>query len=296
MRILVTGANGFVGNHVINYLLNKGFSVIASSRNISKAKEYNWFHSVKFIPFDFYTDFENISLYNYFEQPDILIHLAWDGLPNFNNSIHIDRNLFSQYKFLTNFIDSGGKHVLITGTCFEYGLQNGCLSEEMPTNPVTAYGIAKDALRKFLEIRYPENCAFIFQWVRLFYMYGDGQHPKSIISQLANAIKNGNPVFNMSGGEQTRDYLPVETVAENICKIALQDNVRGIINCSSGNPISIRQLVENYIKSNFATIKLNLGFYSYPEYEPMHFWGETKKIASVVPDPNILFSHNFKSG
>jgi dTDP-6-deoxy-L-talose 4-dehydrogenase (NAD+) len=281
MRILVTGANGFVGNHVINYLLSKGISVIASSRNSEKAKEYNWYHSVNFIPFDLYADFENISLYNYFEQPDILIHLAWDGLPNFNDSIHIDRNLFSQYKFLTNYIDSGGKHVLITGTCFEYGLQNGCLSEDLSTNPITAYGIAKDSLRKFLEQRYLQNYPLIIQWVRLFYMYGDGQHPKSILPQLKEAIKNGKSVFNMSGGDQTRDYLPVKTVAENICQIALQDNVKGIINCSSGNPISIRQLVENYIKSNFATIKLNLGFYSYPEYEPMHFWGNNIKLKKI---------------
>lgn len=294
MRVLVTGANGFVGNHVVTYLLSRGIDVIASSRNIQKAKEYTWYHSVQFIEFDFYADFENISLYNYFDKPDILIHLAWDGLPNFNSSHHIERNLFNQYKFLTNYIDSGGKHVLITGTCFEYGLQNGCLSEDMPTNPITAYGIAKDALRKFLEVRYPNHYDLIFQWVRLFYMYGNGQHPKSIISQLANAIKNGDSIFNMSGGEQTRDYLPVETVAEYISKIALQNNVRGIINCCSGNPISIKQLVENYIKSNFETIKLNLGFYSYPEYEPMHFWGETKKIAKVISEPNMIVRNTLK--
>jgi dTDP-6-deoxy-L-talose 4-dehydrogenase (NAD+) len=82
----------------------------------------------------------------------------------------------------------------------------------------------------------------------------------------------------MSAGEQLRDYLPIEKVAEYISKIALQNNITGIINCCSGNPISIRKLVEDYIKIKNYNINLNLGYFNYPFYEPMAFWGDNKKI------------------
>jgi dTDP-6-deoxy-L-talose 4-dehydrogenase (NAD+) len=79
----------------------------------------------------------------------------------------------------------------------------------MPTAPVTPYGLAKDTLRKFLEML-QEVHPFTLQWVRLFYLYGPGQNPKSLLSQLDAAIEQGDPVFRMSGGEQLRDYLPVD--------------------------------------------------------------------------------------
>ncbi|MDD3573912.1 MAG: NAD-dependent epimerase/dehydratase family protein [Methanospirillum sp.] len=115
----------------------------------------------------------------------------------------------ADYRFIRNMVLSGVRRVLVTGTCFEYGLQNGCLSEEMLTAPVTPYGFAKDVLRKSL-VMLQEIHPFTLQWVRLFYLYGPGQNPKSLLSQLDAAIDRGDLVFRMSGGEQLRDYLPVE--------------------------------------------------------------------------------------
>ena len=86
----------------------------------------------------------------------------------------------------------------------------------------------------------------------------------------------------MSGGEQLRDYLPVEKVAEYIVKISMQDKIRGIINCCSGKPISIRKLVENYLSEKNASIELNMGYYEYPDYEPMAFWGDNKKLMKIL--------------
>jgi dTDP-6-deoxy-L-talose 4-dehydrogenase (NAD+) len=113
-------------------------------------------------------------------------------------------------------------------------------------------------------------------------MFGKGQNPNSILAQLENALKNKEAVFNMSGGEQLRDYLPVEKVAEYIVWIALQKTTEGIINCCSGSPVSIKQLVENHLHQKHTTIKLNLGYYPYPVYEPMAFWGDNKKLKSIL--------------
>ncbi len=74
----------------------------------------------------------------------------------------------------------------------------------------------------------------------------------------------------------------MEKVAQYLCYMALQKNVEGVVNCCSGKPISVRRLVENYISKRDANISLNLGFYPYPEYEPMAFWGSTKKLQTLL--------------
>lgn len=89
-------------------------------------------------------------------------------------------------------------------------------------------------------------------------------------------------IFNMSGREQLRDYLPVEKVAERIVKISLQNTINGIINCCSGEPISIRKLVEDHIKKRSKSIKLNLGYYPYPDYVSMAFWGDRSKLEQIL--------------
>lgn len=271
MKVLVTGANGFIGKYVIDELLKiDDIQVIATSIELSLENKNTDSKRITYIQKDFnnYTD----NFYEYFIKPDILIHLAWEGLPNYKELFHIEKNLFVNYKFLKNIIENGIKDVTIIGTCFEYGLMEGKLSEEMITKPVTCYGVAKDSLRKFIE-QLNQKIDFSFKWIRLFYPYGEGQSEKSILSLLKKAVKNGEKSFNMSPGEQLRDYLKVETVAQYIVKIALQKEIAGIINCCSGNPISLRKFVENYLKENNLKIELNLGYYSYLEYEPMAFWG-----------------------
>jgi dTDP-6-deoxy-L-talose 4-dehydrogenase (NAD+) len=156
-------------------------------------------------------------------------------------------------------------------------MRDGKLSENDITLPTNPYGLAKDSLRKALEFFTVEQKC-VFRWIRLFYMYGEGQNPNSLLSQLDNAIERGDTTFNMSGGEQLRDFMPIEDVVRNIAMIALQNNITGIINCCSGTPISVRKLVENRIEAKSAKISLNFGFYPYSDYEPMAFWGDNNII------------------
>jgi len=280
-KVLVTGATGFVGNHVVKNLLKKGFEVIASSAHAEKAINFSWYSDVTYLPFQFSDVDEGINYYSYFKQPDILIHLAWEGLPNYKDDFHLTRNLPAQLLFLSNMLKNGLRDLTITGTCFEYGMQEGCLKEDMPCHPDNPYASAKDELRKQMTI-FCEMYGAHFKWLRLFYMYGKGQSPKSLISQLDKALAEGASSFNMSGGEQVRDFLPVETVAEYIILTATQQQVEGIINCCSGEPVTVKQFVEQYLHSKGKHIQLNLGYYPYADYEPMRFWGDNRKIKSII--------------
>jgi len=207
--------------------------------------------------------------------------LAWEGLPNFKELFHLERNLPNNYYFLKNMVENGLGKVVVTGTCLEYGMQSGELKEDLETKPDNPYALAKDCLRKFLE-QLQKKIDFDLKWIRLFYMYGKGQSPNSILSQLEVALEGGGKIFNMSGGEQLRDCLPIERVAEYIVKISMQDKVTGVINCCSGEPISIRRLAENYLAEKNKNIELNLGYYPYPDYEPMAFWGSREKLNKIV--------------
>lgn len=281
MKVLVTGASGFIGNYVVTELLKNKHEVITTSRNEQKAKTLSWFNHVKYIPLDLSQINNGINYFNLFDNPDIVIHLAWEGLPNYNALFHFEKNLFNHYIFLKNLISNGAKDITVAGTCLEYGLQEGKLSETMPAMPANSYAVAKDSLRKFLE-KLQNHIPYSLKWARLFYMYGEGQNPNSLLAQLESAINNGEKEFNMSGGNQQRDYLPVEKMAEYILQIALQKKVEGIINCCSGVPVTINQLIADFLFEKNQTIHLNKGFYPYTVHEPMNFWGDNTKLNKIL--------------
>ena len=280
-KILVTGATGFIGNYVVEELLKNNYQVIASSSSEERAKSFAWFSQVQYRQFDLASFDDTVDYYALFNRPDAMIHLAWEGLPNYKAAFHYEVNLPRHFSFLQNTLQHGLASLSVTGTCFEYGMHEGMLSEDMPSDPANSYAMAKDGLRKLLE-ELRKTIPFDFKWIRLFYMYGRGQNPNSLLSQLQKALDEKSAVFNMSGGAQVRDYLPVEKVAEYIVKIAQQDKVDGIINCCSALPVSVRQLVENYLQERNAHIHLNLGHYPYADYEPMAFWGDDKKLNKIL--------------
>lgn len=279
-KVLVTGATGFIGSYVIDDLLSRGYQVIASSSNRATATQKKWFNQVKFIEMDLKRIDSTLNYFNYFDSPDLMIHLAWEGLPNYLDEFHVSDNLPRHKLFLKNMIQNGLKDLTVTGTCFEYGMLNGCLNEEMEVEPANPYAIAKNRLWKYLELL-SLDLPFSLKWVRLFYMYGEGQNPKSLFSQLDKAIEENHKIFNMSGGMQIRDFLPVNEMAENIVSIAIQNKVLGIVNCCSGEPIMVKDFVINYLKEKNKNIQLNLGYYKYADYEPMEFWGDNNKLNKI---------------
>ena len=268
IRVAVTGANGFIGRHIINELKIQGVEIVALA--LPDSTDLPIIENGKWIFFDISRP--PISAYEVMGKPDILIHLAWQGLPNYGSLHHFETELPIQYSFLKQLILQGLNSVVITGTCFEYGMQYGPLSEMSETKPNNPYGFAKDSLRKqlcFLQLIKPFNLT----WARLFYMFGEGQSESSLLPQLKKAVSLGLSEFKMSGGEQLRDFLPVSEVAHQIVLLALTQQNIGPINICSGKPQSVRNIVEGWIQENQWKIELNLGYYPYPDYESMAFWG-----------------------
>ena len=108
------------------------------------------------------------------------------------------------------------------------------------------------------------------------------QPNNTIYSQLRLAVQRRESVFNMSGGEQLRDYLHIDDVVTKIAELVYIRKDIGVINICSGSPISVRYLVEQWINDRKWDIELNLGHYTYPNYEPLAFWGNTEKYNHIL--------------
>ena len=234
MQILLTGATGFIGKHVLNELEARNgldIKIICRDKDAIKASAAHVFlHDIFEIP--------SVKLYEELGFPEVVIHLAWSHLDDYENKIHEHQILPAHKRFLGALLKQGLRDLTVIGTCQEYGMQEGCLSEDVAPKPNTSYARAKNQLRQEVsKLACEVNSEF--KWVRLFYTYGQGQSQKSLFAQLDKAIENRSSVFNMSPGDQLRDYLPVETLARFIVDIALQKEVSGIINCCSGVPVSV---------------------------------------------------------
>lgn len=280
MKIAITGASGYIGRYVLAEFCKDHCELTAVTRD---AKRLQWAADrVRIVELDIAKpgsgDFDCLG------RPDVLIHLAWDGLPNYRSLHHFEIELPAQYRFLKGLIEAGLPSLVVTGTCFEYGMQSGRLGEGMPVFPDNPYGYAKDALRRQLEFLRKTH-SFDLTWCRLFYMFGEGQPKTSLFPQLKAAIESGQRVFDMSGGEQLRDFLPVSQVAGFVGQLARLGRHVGVVNVCSGRPVSVRNLVEGWLRENGWSIELNLGKFPYPDYEPMAFWGSNDYLGHLLKPP-----------
>ena len=272
MKVAVVGATGFLGRHVVPALLARGATVVAASRSPHRLElEHERLAKLR-LDID-----DPDGAYARLGAPDVLVHLAWGGLPNYRSETHLQHELPRQVAFLEACAREGLPRLVVAGTCLEYGMQSGCLHEDLATAPTTAYGEAKDRLRRHLQ--HSEAFAGLgLTWLRLFYLYGPGQAASSLYAQLRKAVESGAGAFAMSPGDQQRDFLPVEAAAALIAGFALRDSAAGVVNLCSGKPVTVLEMVQQRLHEWGATLRLDTGAYPYPDYEPMAFWGSTSKL------------------
>lgn len=277
MKIAITGASGYIGKNVLKQIAHWPSKIVAVTRGIKSIE--NPSSGVEIVEWDIAQSprycFERLG------SPDVLIHLAWGGLPNYGSNEHYEVEFPKHYEFIKEMVISGVKHLLVAGTCFEYGIKEGELCETDEVNPSNPYAYAKDTLRRKLE-DLQVTIGYQLTWMRIFYVYGDGAPDYSLYGQLRNAIIAGQDVFNMSMGEQVRDYMKIDELAYCITKLAHNNRGAGIVNVCSGRPITILSLVKKILKENDWRIELNPGYYEYSKYEPMCFWGNASKLRCLL--------------
>lgn len=278
MKVALTGATGFIGRHVLRCLVADGLHPTLVVRP-GRALNGPLFSGLPAVEIDF--DELPDDVYNAVGRPDVLIHLAWGGLPNYRSDDHLQVELPCHVRLLEAMVAGGLPRMVVSGTCFEYGMQSGELHEEMPAKPDNPYGKAKDTLRVKLE-SLQQNYGFQLAWARLFYMFGEDQSERSLYPMLRRAALAGDALFPMSGGEQVRDFLPIAQVAARLVQLAKNSRDVGVVNLCSGRPVTVLEIVERWISDEGWRIRPQTGIFPYPDYEPMEFWGSLTKWNNQV--------------
>jgi dTDP-6-deoxy-L-talose 4-dehydrogenase (NAD+) len=275
MNIAVTGANGYIGVHVVNELLKRGQNVIAIDLINSKLDK-----NVKFYALDILQENCQHNFNKIFSSSDALIHLAWQDGFNHSAGSHID-NLHKHYQFLKNVIDSGCKSLIIMGSVHEIGYWEGIVDENTPCNPMSNYGVAKNALRQLM-FQYCEKQLVNLKWLRGFYIYGDDKNNNSVFTKILEATQNGITNFPFTDGNAEFDFISIDELAKQIAVTALQNDVQGIINVCSGTPVAIGKMVENFIYSNNLPIALDYGKFPNRQYDSPSIYGDNSKIKKIL--------------
>ena len=277
MKIAITGATGFIGQHVRNVLAKTDNDVVLVVRYVERVGDKSAREEI--VAADLSQ--ARTDWFELFGRPDVVLHLAWGGLPNYMDDYHVDVELPTQLRFLTALINSGLKKLVVTGTCYEYGISRGALSEDQETNPNTPYGIAKDRLRKELfELRSTQH--FDLTWARIFYPYGEGQSESSIYSQLTRAISNNEKEFAIGSGTQMLDFIQVTTVAKALLAFVTEIKGIGLINVGSGEPQTVIEFVERLICRFESNIVPKVGVINDREYESISFWSDNNLLDSLA--------------
>lgn len=279
MKVLVTGANGFIGKHVIKSLIGssnslKIFAVSQSSNNETTHKNLTW------IKLDLH-DYE--ATYSALKEtaPDVLIHLAWYAEHGkFWTSLENLKWISTTINLLRNFHECGGKRVFVSGTCAEYDCSLGpCIEDVTPIRPKSIYGKCKDLTHQIAK-DLCGNWGIDLIWGRIFIPYGLGEPLTRLIPSSLKAMNDGLDI-DATHGNQLRDFIHASDVANAITLLSISNVPSGAYNISSGQAVSIRKILEICQKNSNNISKINYGTLPLPSHEAQFLVGSNKKLAKA---------------
>lgn len=239
MKILITGGGGFIGKPLIEAMAGTDNKVLVLEYKPndleSKHSNINWI----------FEDIANIETYRdrIIEfNPDVVIHMAWEGIPDFSEEMS-KRNLINSTNFLDLIIDNTDcKKIIISGSCFEYGKVHGAVKETHELNINSFFSWAKQSLYKYLDFKCGKNDVDLI-WFRFFYVYGPGQRKASLIPLIVNSFVQ-NTMLDIRNPYNKNDFIYVQDIADALKEAALNENRidSGIYNLGSGYSTSVYEI------------------------------------------------------
>jgi nucleoside-diphosphate-sugar epimerase len=235
--VLVTGGTGFIGSHCLGSLVARGLDVhaVRGGRPASDVDGVTW-HTVDLL------DEREIAPLVDAVRPSYLLHLAWVATPGvFPSSMENFRWTEASLGLYRAFAEAGGRRVVTAGTSYEYDWRYGYCSEAVtPLVPDSVYGTCKKALSDLVDV-FAERQGLSSAWARVFFLYGPREYPERLVSSVILNLLAGTPA-KCSHGEQIRDYLHVQDVADAFVSILLSE-VTGSLNIGSGAAVTLKSIV-----------------------------------------------------
>jgi len=266
MKILLTGATGFLGSHIAEVLVVKGNELLLTKRISSDLWRCDSFKNiVSWINTDSSSWLVDVQHFN----PDIIINSAWDGVSAANRdewSAQVKNIAFQQQLLEVSKLVNLKKFISI-GSQAEYGEFSGCIDENYPTNPTSAYGATKLAASVILKTFCEQNI-IKWYWFRLFSCFGERESENWLIpATIKNMLTHES--MDLTPGEQQYSYLYVKDIADLIASAIDSDAENGIYNIASTQRrslIEILSMIKEYLNPSF---KLNFGVLPYRTNQSM---------------------------
>lgn len=275
--IVVTGAAGYVGRHVVTALLDQGARVVGLARP-SRRREHDLDARAELVVADV-LDREFSLARAVPGSIDAVIHLAWqDGFAH-NAPSHVE-NLSAHFRFLENVVESGVPRLVVLGSMHEVGYWEGAIDADTPTNPLSLYGVAKDALRRAAFLSLADRIELA--WVRSYYIVGDDRFNQSVFTKLLSAVDEGRTSFPFTSGANRYDFIDVDELGRQIATVAQATGETGVINCATGEAVSLRDRVERFIVENNLPIALEYGAFPDRPYDSPAVWGDATRIQAIM--------------
>lgn len=272
MKIFVTGGTGFIGGHFLKAAIAAAHDVLAVRRRGSKTriplpKEPTWLDGNL-------DDDRSREL----SQCTALVHLAAAGVSPQKASREelFDVNVRQSVQLWKCAAKAGVKRFIICGSCFEYGKSGEryeFIPADAPLEPANPYAESKAAATQ-TALELAKEHALELLMLRPFHVFGESQHESNFWPSLRKAALAGED-FPMTAGEQIRDFIPVETVAEKfVAALARKDLQAGapkIENVGTGQPQTLRAFAEFWWKQWNAKGQLKIGVLPYRDNEVMRY-------------------------
>lgn len=275
MRILMTGATGFVGRQCLPLLTHGDNEVHAlTSRALPEDRSVTW-HQVNLLHPD------EVRRVVRQVRPEALLHLAW-GLP-YGRYWHDPANLnwvTATLGLVQTFAEYGGRQAVITGTCAEYDWRYGLCTEDVtPLEPTTLYGAAKHHVHQILAIA-ANALSINLIWARLFWMYGPYEGSQRLIPSVIRALLRGEAAY-CTEGSQIRDYLHVHDVARALT-LLLESSYTGAVNIASGKPVALAHLLGLIGQLTDRLALIRFGAIPTPIDEPFLVVGNPRRLQATT--------------
>jgi nucleoside-diphosphate-sugar epimerase len=275
MRILLTGAAGFIGSHLARLIVTEGHEVLAIVRPATSRWRIADIESQLTIIDADLTAFGGVVGQVRAWHPDISIHLAWKG---WSGKAEAEANLSSlgiSLELLRSTVGLSCGRFVAAGTCFEYDLTHDRLGEQTPLMPHDLYGVCKKSLFEIGQ-QFAALTGVSVVTPRIFYSYGPHEDTRRLVPSVIQALLRGE-IAPVTAGEQVRDYLHAEDIASALWAVAKSD-VIGAVNIASGEPITIAQIALRIGCLLQRPDLIRLGALEYREGEPMHILGDVSAL------------------
>ena len=275
--MIVTGAGGYVGRHVVSAVADLGYRVVAIVREDRGDVDPRARVIVANVLERGFTLADAVPV----TDVAAVIHLAWqDGFVH-NAPSHMT-NLSAHYRFLVGLADAGVARIAALGTMHEVGFWEGAVTSDTPTNPASLYGIAKDALRRATFLSIGDRAEYV--WLRAYYILGDDRRNSSIFAKLLDAADRGDTEFPFTTGKTLYDFIDVAELGRQIAVAATASGVTGVLNTCTGEPESLASRVERFIAENELGLTLQYGAFPDRPYDSSGTWGDATAIKTLMAE------------